>query len=292
MKKLLYIITVFTLIFFASCKDQENLVFDNQDGFVQLSVSNSATIPENSTGSITTSVIFGGSAAQNTSGITVNFEVLSSNSARYTVEPSNGILEIPAGETSAEITITPIDNSIADGSIELTLNILNTSSLPVGIGGEELVNVSRVITLVDDDCPIVLENMEGTYAGSDNWYSGAGGPLSTQIITSYDGTSFTMTGIGYAWLENPDYWAEEVITEGSVTVDIDTTTGEFEIPYTYTATTVYNGDPYNYYVKGSGKYFSCSDTFEIEYELFFSENDDVASGFGAPGFIWKETLTR
>jgi len=134
--------------------------------------------------------------------------------------------------------------------------------------------------------------MVGTYTGKDNWYASVGGPLDTKIITSFDGTSFKMTGIGHAWLANPVYWGEPVVTEGTITVEIDAITGNFEIPYSYTATTTYNGALYDYYAKGSGKYYACSDTFEIKFELFYAPDDDVASAFGVKGFVWKETLTR
>lgn len=274
------------------CQQEPGVIFNTPNGFIQIDKT-SSSIDENSEIPITISIQFGGSVSQNTSGITANFTVASSDLTRFTVSPSTGTIEIPVGELSADITFTPIDNLIADGALDVVIELsAEGNNIPIGLGGEGILNTISTITILDNDCAIILEEMVGNYSGTDNWIASAGGPLKPKITTSIDGSSFNITGVGYAWLENPSFWGEPVVAESSITIDIDLITGEFEIPYTYTATTIYNGDLYNYYAKGKGKYYACSDTFELEYELFWAPDDDVASAFGAPGFVWRETLIR
>lgn len=280
--KLLY----FSLIIaatFSSCKDQENIILDNSNGFIQLDQTTSVNLAENATDVITTKVLFGGDASQNKTGITVNFEVTTTDASRFVISPANGILEIPAGEVSGDISITSINNILVDGNIEIGIKLLDTSSKPIGIGGEGMFNTERSFTLVDDDCPIVLSEMVGSYAGTDNWAPANNGPSQSKITTTYDGTDFKISGLGFGWLEG-DWWGEVVVSSTPVTVVIDPITGEFTIPLTQHASCTYNGAlqaPYS--VVGSGKYFSCSNSFELEYQI-------VQGGAALYSFTFKETL--
>tara|TARA_R110002051_G_scaffold318824_2_gene401729 strand:+ start:1458 stop:2333 length:876 start_codon:yes stop_codon:yes gene_type:complete len=283
---------IFTIVIaFSSCEEEKNITLDVGPGFVQFDGA-SASLPEESTNAVTVTVLYGNTAESNTNGINVNFTLEGANASRINITPSNGTLVIPAGETSADITIESIDNIDVDGNLEFTINLSADSDVPVGIAGEALQNVSYAITIIDNDCPIVLEDMQGTYSGTDNWYASAGGPLSVSFAASYDGTTYLTTGLGHVWLANPEYWGEPVVTAYQVPMTIDEITGDVTIPYALTATTTYNGDLYDYYVEGSGKYFPCSNTFEIQFELFYTGKDPVAPYFGVPGFIWKETLSK
>ena len=283
---------IFTIVIaFSSCEEEKNITLDVGPGFVQFDGA-SASLPEESTNAVTVTVLYGNTAESNTNGINVNFTLEGANASRINITPSNGTLVIPAGETSADITIESIDNIDVDGNLEFTINLSADSDVPVGIAGEALQNVSYAITIIDNDCPIVLEDMQGTYSGTDNWYASAGGPLSVSFAASYDGTTYLTTGLGHVWLANPEYWGEPVVTAYQVPMTIDEITGDVTIPYALTATTTYRGDLFDYYVEGSGKYFPCSNTFEIQFELFFTGKDPVAPAFGVPGFIWKETLSK
>lgn len=280
---------IFSILLLTACKE-ELKIYDPGVGFIQMESTSVVNLTEADSDGVYISIIYGGET--NDEGINVVFDVTSEDPTRYEVTPNNGIVEIPAGQFSTEIFIKPIENILVDGDLEVLVSLNSSSSKPIGIAGEGINSVSKVINIIDNDCPIIFEDMVGVYNGKDNWYSSVGGPLSTKITNTYDGTTFQITGLGFAWLANPAYWGEEVISEGAITVEIDPITGVFDIPYTYTATTLYNGAPYDYYVKGSGKYYSCSDAFEIEYELFYPGNDPVSAYFGVPGFIWKENLTR
>ena len=267
-----------------SCDRTEIEVLDPGNGFVQIN-NTSGQIGEESADPAVIDILFGGSSNEN--GITVKYTIESDDASRYN-DISGGSVTIPAGEFSTQILIQPIDNETADGNAALNVILSSESSVAVGIGGGAN-NAAKLLTIVDNDCPIIFENMTGKYKGTDNWVQGA---LETSFDASYDGTSFKVKGLGYAWLSNPGYWGEPIITDSEVEINIDPLTGEIEIPYTYTGTTTYLGAPYDYYVEGSGKYSACNDSFELEFVLYYDGKDPVGGYFGIPDFVWKETLTR
>ena len=174
-KFLLLFYLVIALVF-TSCEQQENVMYTSEKGFVQFATASSSAIENNETATVI-SVLFGGKASQNTSGITVNFEVTSSDATRYAISPANGTVEIPAGEVSAEITFTPINNLLVDGNVDIVISLSNTSSVPVGLGGEGINFSAFEMTLVDDDCPIAINDWVGTYTVFENFTGGGNAPL-------------------------------------------------------------------------------------------------------------------
>ncbi len=147
-------------ILLTGCGDAEEVIFETPEGFLQM-VSSSGSVQENSTSEIISTVVFGGPTT--TSDITVNYTVTSSDPSRYTVSPASGTLTIPAGEFTADIAIQPIDNFDEDGNAPVTITLLPSSSRPVGVGGEGNVSVSKVVTIIDNDCPIDIDSFVGTY---------------------------------------------------------------------------------------------------------------------------------
>ena len=167
MKKYLYILFA-SLGLLVSC-EEDLVVFDEGDGFIQFS-SSSASIGEGALEPSVSTVILG--AGENPDGVTVNFTITADDPSRFTIEPSTGTLTIPAGEFSADITITPVDNVTVDGDMDIVLDLTTSSSLPVGIGGEGLQAASKTVTLIDDDCPVDINNFIGTYDVSEIFTSG------------------------------------------------------------------------------------------------------------------------
>lgn len=167
MKKIIFIL-VASLGLLTSC-EEDLLVFDTETGFVQLS-SATGEIEEAAPSPIVTSVFLG--SGENTSGVTVNFSVTASDTSRFTVEPSNGTLEIPAGQFSADIVITPVDNVLVDGNMDITITLESSTSVPIGVGAEGMEFTSRTITLVDDDCPVDINAFIGTFSVAEVFTSG------------------------------------------------------------------------------------------------------------------------
>lgn len=153
-----YVCALLIALVIISCEETP-VVYSSVD-FVQLG-DVSAAVTEDS-GPIVTSVLVG--AASNPNGVTVDFTVTSDDSSRFSVTPASGTIEIPAGEFSADITITPIDNFAVDGDVEVTLALAESSDLAVGLGGEGVNFAQKDITIIDNDCPIDIDAFVGTYS--------------------------------------------------------------------------------------------------------------------------------
>jgi hypothetical protein len=168
MKKYIYILFA-SLGLLASC-EEDLVIYDPGAGYVQFS-STSATITEGAPeGPDVTTVLVG--AGENPNGVTVNFTVTADDPSRFVVEPADGTLEIPAGEFDGEITITPVDNVVVDGDMEIVIELTTGSSLPVGIDGTGNESNVRTVTLIDDDCPVDLGQFTGTFDVAEVFTSG------------------------------------------------------------------------------------------------------------------------
>jgi hypothetical protein len=171
MKKYISII-VLALVALTSC-EEDLLVYDTPAGFVQLSAE-SGSITEDTVDPIVTQVLLG--SGTNESGVTVNFTVTSSDPSRFTVTPSTGSIDIPAGEFSADIALEVIDNVTADGDLDVVIELSSGNSLPIGIGGEGNFNTSRTITIIDNDCPVDINAFVGTFTVFENFTDGVNAP--------------------------------------------------------------------------------------------------------------------
>lgn len=175
------------LLIVASGCEEDLLIFDTPNGFLQV---NSATgsKAENDPTPIVTTVQLGRSF--NDTDLTVSFQVNSSDPARYTFEPASGQVVIPAGEFTAEISLTPVNNFDSDGDIDVEIVLLESAGIPVGIGGEGINLAKRVITITDDDCPLAINDWVGTYSVFENFTSGVNSPLG---LSNFFGESYQMT---------------------------------------------------------------------------------------------------
>jgi len=171
MKKYISII-VLALVAFTSC-EEDLLVYDTPAGFIQLSAE-TGTITEDTVDPIITQVLIG--SGTNESGVTVNFTVTSSDPSRFTVTPSTGSVDIPAGEFSADIAVQVIDNIAADGDLDVVIELSSGNSLPLGIGGEGNFNTSRTITIIDNDCPVDINAFVGIFTVFENFTDGVNAP--------------------------------------------------------------------------------------------------------------------
>lgn len=171
-----------------SCEEQENISLEIGDGFVQFAQT-SGSVAENSADPLVATVLFGGNSEDNPNGITVNFEVISDDSSRFQVSPAGGSISIPAGEVSADIIITPVDNFLVDGNLDVKIKLLDSSSVPVGIGGEN-VNFNEIdLSIVDNDCPIDINAFVGTYSVFENFTAGVNSPRG---LSSFFGESYQL----------------------------------------------------------------------------------------------------
>lgn len=169
--KYLFLGLLFTV--FTGCEKEGLIVFDTPDGFVQLGGSSATSIGENEATPVVTRVELG---KENLNSTSVVFTVQSADDSRYEVLTSSPIA-IPVGQTFAEIMIQPIDNFDVDGNLDVTIALTGASDLPIGIGGDGLERVTRTVTIIDNDCPITIDDWVGTYDVSENFTDGANSPL-------------------------------------------------------------------------------------------------------------------
>lgn len=184
----------------------------------------------------------------------------------YTIVDNKTSFNFSDGHLTDSIFIMPIDETDPSGDKLLTFS-LNSSGVDLGYPGPNSLNAELVLTIIDNDCPYTLDELAAaTWTGTDN-ASGSQGPNDSQIEMAYDGTTFTMEGIGYGWLTG-GYWDEVVVDSYPVVVDFNTTTSTFTIDLQDLCTTTWVGAPQNpYSVQGSGSYDSCSGTMTVSYDI-------------------------
>ena len=189
------------LMLTTSC-EEDLLIFDTPDGFVQIGTPAERNVGE-STGQTVNTVIQLGKP--NPNGQTVNVSVVGDDSNRYEVTPNingTGTIEIPAGETSFVIAVTPVNNFENDGNSTVTISLTDSNDLPIGIGGEGNFRTTNVITIIDDDCPFDIEEWYGNYGSSQTTSFGeftegpvvtatAGAAPNTLLLTNLVGTGRT-----------------------------------------------------------------------------------------------------
>lgn len=134
---------------FTSC-EEELVIYTPENSYAQLGSSNPITMSENSGGK---TIIVQLGTANPSNGGTFNFNV-TGDTSRFSVTPSDGVIEFQGGEIESMITITPIDNSVSDGNAELTVSLTGDN---IGPAGDGLSLTSVDVTIVDDDCPTLID---------------------------------------------------------------------------------------------------------------------------------------
>ncbi|MCX2717972.1 hypothetical protein [Lentiprolixibacter aurantiacus] len=244
------------VLFAISCEDLgDNRLYNVGDGFVQFQSTSASTFEDGD--AMTIGVLLG--SGENSSGVSVNFDVIieSGDASRFEVSPANGVLDIPEGEFTGEITITPIDNLDADGNVVIRVELSESSSVPVGVAGEGLEGTSAVFTINDNDCPTEISDSYGVRV----FAFGAEAPSHTVDLVPVPGTDNQWT-ITSSW--GPEFVAWATGSAG------------FSGIYIYPGTIVLNEDftvdfigdtvpevGFDYSGPSSGVYSSCDDQFTI-----------------------------
>tara|TARA_Y200000002_G_C22684797_1_gene665545 strand:- start:41 stop:853 length:813 start_codon:yes stop_codon:yes gene_type:complete len=254
-----YLITVLVSLLFLTACEEDLLVYEPDSTFAQLASSTASTMSEGATTGKAIKVVLG--AGSNTNGATFDFNI-TGDSARFTVSPSNGKVEFGAGSYEATITVTPVDNSISDGNADLTISLTGEN---IGVGGDGIDLTSVKLTIIDDDCPIVIDD---TALWTAQYLYSLTGPPATEIALTKvaDNQWYLPTTWGYnavSWLTgNPAY-------DGLYVFDAVITLNPADLTCTIEGTSglTPGGD--------TGSYDPCANTF-----TFSSLNDELFSGGG------------
>ena len=198
--------------------------------------------------------------------ITVNLTIDPSSTitpAMYTLSANS--ITIPAGSTSGAVTLT---TKAADMPVGQTVKLVVTlnageHNTPNANGIKLTYNLKRIAF-----CP--LENgsadLVGSWTGTDAYYPS----VATTVIS---GANVKISGLGVGFIE--DWWSEQVTALGAPEMTV-AGNGLVDIPRQYLFSTVYDGDPYDYEIKGSGKWENCGATprLIITYDIYYPGDTD------------------
>lgn len=126
---------------------EEDSITNPNSTFVQLDDAGAVSILENSGQMVEVLIALGGPQSTDTQ-VELN---ATGDASRYNL--SSTIITIPAGDTSATVNFTAIDDEEINGNVDIVISLAASSSVPVGIGGEGVAAVSKTITIIDDNVP-------------------------------------------------------------------------------------------------------------------------------------------
>lgn len=257
-----YLVTVLVSLLFLTACEEDLLVYEPESSYAQLASGTASSMSESATTGKTIKVVLG--AGSNTSGAIYDFNV-TGDSARFTVSPSNGKVEFAAGSYEATITVTPVDNNLSDGNADLTISLTGDN---IGVGGDGVDLTSVKLTIIDDDCPIVIDET-ASWIAQYSWTSSTRGliPASEIVLQKvgenqwYLPTTWGLNGVSFL-TNNPAY-------DGLYVFDAVITLNPADLTCTIegTSTLTPGGD--------TGSYDPCANTF-----TFSSLNDELFSGGG------------
>ena len=254
-----YLATVLvSLLFLTSC-EEDVLVYSPESSYAQLASSTAATMSESSTTGTTIKVVLG--TVSNDSGESFDFTV-TGDSSRYTITPADGKVVFSAGSYEATITVTPVDNNVSDGNADITITLTGEN---VGVGGDGIDLTSVAVTIIDDDCPIVIDD---TALWTAQYVYSAAGPPATEIALTKvaDNQWYLPTTWGYnavSWLTGVPAYDGLYVFDAVITLNPADLTCIIE----GTSALTPGGD--------TGSYDPCANKF-----TFSTLNDELFSGGG------------
>ena len=267
MKKIYkFLVLAVSIGFFFGC-EEDLLVYDTPDGFVQFTTSSSNTTEDGSP--IVATILLG--SGSNPSGVSIPFSITTSDASRYTITPASGTVEIPAGQFSADITITPIDNLDSDGDVNIEL-ALGSGSIPIGVGGEGSILTTSSLTIIDNDCPFVAEEFAGAYdleMTLANGFIYAAGTYDVSTTLQLGTEPNTLVDVDFGYLGASGRAPVRVallFDESTATVTVQGSAFTFGDGSTVTdATYAYGTSPNQRYLTGDGvgSLLTCSKSFTV-----------------------------
>jgi len=199
--------------------------------------------------------------------ITVNLTVdptSTINADMYTLSATS--ITIPAGKTSGSVDLTTVAANMPVGE---TLKLV----LTMNAGEHNSPNATAIKLIYDlkriEFCSLAggIADLVGTWAGDDAGYA------VSDITAAVNGTELEVSNIGEAFIAH--FWGETVISGGSFLMTV-TGNGLVDIPRQYIFTTTYGGDPYDYEIKGSGKWENCATNPRLlfTYDIYYPGDAD------------------
>jgi len=197
--------------------------------------------------------------------ITVNLVLDPSStftSNMYTLSANS--ITIPAGKTSGAVTFsTKAANMPVGQTKKFVLNMdAGAHNNPNTKAIQLTYNIKRI-----EFCPLTngVASLVGSWSGTD----GQGDyTYTSQVKTVVSGTKLAVSGMSVGFIN--DFWGESIIAGGTFNMTV-AGNGLVDIPRQYIYTTTYAGAPYQYEIKGSGKWTNCGvkPTLLINYDIYY-----------------------
>jgi hypothetical protein len=134
-------------------------------------------------------------------------------------------------------------------------------------------------------CPLPngIADMAGSWVGEDAWYD-------SEITAVVSGTELAVTGMSFGFIT--DWWGEEIIEGGTIKIKVNID-GTVTIPRQYIYTTVYDGDPYDYEILGSGTWSNCgtSPSMLITYDIYYEGDAKGLAATYSPAYLDTPYMT-
>ncbi|GAA4849682.1 Calx-beta domain-containing protein [Algivirga pacifica] len=205
---------------FNACTEPESNVFEGPY-YVRFSTS-SAVVSEAEEGeTITNNISVHLVGPAQASDVTVAYEISgSAESGSDYILANAGTVTIPAGEHFATISITTVNNDIAESTetIELSLTSVDGANLRVGQDDNGMLGANFTLTINDDDCPIVIASSYTVSFTDPSW------------AAEYDRGSVSVTDNGDGTYSIENVWGDFVaFATGEASYE-----GSFPYPITFT----------------------------------------------------------
>lgn len=218
-----YIFLLLITVLFSSCEDIETSDLGSDGSWLQFE--NSSDNMSEGDASMRIPILY--ASNMNTEGVDVSFTYTASVPDGFTVLPESGVVNIPAGEFVGYITVIPEDDNIASDDIVITFSIEGNTNYSLGIAGQGIYNITSEFTIIEDDCPIAIEEFVGTYSVTEVFTSGTNEGLSLaaafgesyQLKASLDPNDVTGTKLVF----NNSVGFNEYFEEGTVVTFITCT---------------------------------------------------------------------
>ncbi len=220
-----YLFLLFITVLLSSCEDVETPDLGLNSDWLQFE-NGSDTMTEGD-GPQLVPVLY--ASTTNPDGIDVSFTYTSTVPDGFTVEPANGIVNIPAGEFEAYITVTADDDVTPTDDIVITFSIEGNTDYSLGIAGQGVYNVTSDLRIIEDDCPIEIEEFVGTYSVTEVFSAGGtneGLTLADAFGESYQLDATLSTDSATTIVFNNSIGFDTYLTNGT-TVTFITCTKEF-----------------------------------------------------------------
>jgi hypothetical protein len=208
--------------------------------------------------------------------ISVVDSLSTSDPSSYTI-PST--VKIPANSNHGVLTVSLLDKNVSPSGNTLVLKFAKTDGLFTG---------QDISLIINEFCPLANNpgDFAGTWSGNDAFNFG----VPENVSMAVNGDSLTVTGLSFYMIQ---YWWGETITSGgsfSMKVNDD---GTVTIPRQFIYTTLYQGAPSRYDIKGKGTWKNCgtSPTLHIVYDIYYAgDQTGIGADYNGAAFVANLTL--